>query len=259
MNFTFGIVTQGDNDKILEKLVDSIHSQNIPHYEIIIVGHTNIVNEKIYKISFDENAKKGWITRKKNIICETAKYENIVLLHDYLILCDKWYEGFLLFGSNFDICVTKIITKNGKRFRDYTLFPYDLGYPYNQRALIPYDYKIDLPLSKLMYVSGAYYIIKKSIALKYPLNENLSWGEGEDAELSKRLINDNIIIKCNTHSTVQLQKEKDQQVWENTLTSNDIQYLETLSHQQINAMNNISCNNIRNYIRDHTGLVLKTF
>lgn len=258
MNFTFGIVTQGDNEDFLKKLIDSIHTQNIPNYEIIIVGNTSITDEKIYKINFDENIKKRWLTKKKNIICETAKYENIVLLHDYLILCDKWYEGFLKF-EDFDICVTKIITKNGNRYRDYTLFPYDLGYPYDRRALIPYDYKISLPLSKLMYISGAYYIIKKSTALKYPLNEKLLWGHGDDAEHSKRLIKDNIIIKCNTHSMVQLQKEKEQQVWEHTLTPDDIRHLESLSEEQINIMNNISCNNIRNYIRDQTGMVITTF
>lgn len=258
MDFTFGIVTQGDNEDFLKKLINSIHAQNIPHYEIIIVGNTSIADEKICKISFDENIKKGWITKKKNIIYETAKYDNIVLLHDYLILCDKWYEGFLKF-EDFDICVTKIITKNGNRFRDYTLFPYGLGYPYNQRALIPYDYKISSPLSRLMYVSGAYYIIKKSIALKYPLNEKLLWGHGEDAELSKRLIKDNIVIKCNAHSIIQLQKEKHQQDWEHALTPDDIRNLESLNEQQINIMNNIACDNIRNYIKDQTGIVLTTF
>lgn len=32
--------------------------------------------------------------QKKNIIVLNAKYENIVLLHDYVKLGDNWYKGF---------------------------------------------------------------------------------------------------------------------------------------------------------------------
>jgi hypothetical protein len=48
-----------------------------------------------------------------------------------------------------------------------------------------------------MYISGAYFIIKKQIALQYPLNEKLVWGQGEDVELSQRLTDNNIVLKCN--------------------------------------------------------------
>ena len=38
MNFTFGIVTNGDDYKRLGDMLSSIHSQNIDQYEIIVVG-----------------------------------------------------------------------------------------------------------------------------------------------------------------------------------------------------------------------------
>jgi hypothetical protein len=80
MDFTFGIITDGSNDILLEKLIESIIFQNIKTYEIIIVGNTKLTNSNIIIIPFDESVHSSWITRKKNIIASTAKYENIVLL-----------------------------------------------------------------------------------------------------------------------------------------------------------------------------------
>jgi hypothetical protein len=111
MDFTFGIITDGSNDIFLEKLIESILIQNIENYEIIIVGNTKLTNSNIIIIPFDESVHSSWITRKKNIIVRTAKYENIVLMHDYFILDSDWYNGFCKFGHDFDFCVNKIITK----------------------------------------------------------------------------------------------------------------------------------------------------
>ena len=37
MDFTFGFITKGENDELLEKAVISIENLEIPNYEIIIV------------------------------------------------------------------------------------------------------------------------------------------------------------------------------------------------------------------------------
>lgn len=228
MNFTFGIITLGNSDNFINEIIESIFKNNIPNFEIIIVGNTKIAQtDKIQIIDFNENIKAGWITRKKNIIVQQANYENVVLLHDYIILGENWYEGFLQFGNEFDLCVTKIKTKNGNRFRDYTLFPHHVDYlnidyspgcdidPYfDNNCLLPYDFINNISTNKYMYVSGSYYVIKKHIATKHLLDENLVWGRGEDVEYSKRLHNNGIIIKCNKFSCVNLLKDKHQADWE---------------------------------------------
>ena len=256
MNITFGIITTGENDNILSTVIDSIIRQNIPCYEIIIAGNTSVSHNSIKRLEFDESIRPNWITRKKNMICECAMYDNIVLLHDYILLCDDWYNGFLQFGSDFKICVTKIKTIDGSRFRDYTIFPFDLGDPYESRALLPYNYPTTQKINKLLYISGAYYIIKKQIALDHPLDERLCWGEGEDAELSKRLIDHGILLQCNSYSTVQLQKHKVQCTWEHELTIEECAQIESLSDEEIDRMNQISNLNIKNYIINRTGIEL---
>jgi hypothetical protein len=232
MEFTFGIITNGNNDVLIEKIIISIENNKIPVYEIIIVGNTKIPCSKFVKIfNFDENVKDGWITRKKNIISKNAEYENIVYLHDYIELKSDWYEGFLKFGDNFEFCINKIINIRGVRFRDYSLFPYKVDFlninyspgdihPYfNDNCLLPYDFVNSIKTNKYMYISGSYYVVKRKIANAFLLDENLVWGKGEDVEYSKRLHDHGVIIQCNPFSTVQLLKFKDSMHWENEINT----------------------------------------
>ena len=38
MNFTFGIITGGNNELMINDIINSIENENIPNYEIIVVG-----------------------------------------------------------------------------------------------------------------------------------------------------------------------------------------------------------------------------
>ena len=228
MDFTFGIITLNNLD-YCKKIIESIINNNIPNYEIIIVGNINLQNtDKIKVINFDENIKPYWITKKKNLIVENAKYENVVLMHDYIILDIDWYKGFLKFGDNYDWCVTKIINKNGQRFRDYTLFPlktYTLDPYFTNNCLLPYDFENNIIINKYMYISGSYYIIKKNVSLTYPLDENLILTQSEDIKLSDLLHNNNIIIKCNKYSSVHFLKYKESCDWEKEMSIDKLNQL----------------------------------
>lgn len=235
MDFTFGIITNGSNDEYINIIIESIKKNNIPNYEIIIVGNTTIMDkgeDTIRIFNFDESIKPGWITRKKNIITENAKYDNVVLLHDYIKFNDDWYEGFLKYGEDYQWCITPIVNIHNVRFRDYTLYPYNIGHNgyscispaeideyFNDYCLLPYHFENNLKINKYMYISGSYYVIKKSIANMFPLDENLGHCQGEDVEYSKRLNNYGIIIKCNPNSKVTLLKEKYSFCWEREINN----------------------------------------
>lgn len=209
MNFTIGIVTAGGNQEGLHRVLASIEEQNIPQFEVIVVGGTVWYETDIMRLMpFDESKKKAWITRKKNIITENAKYDNIVYMHDYITLNPGWYEGFLKFGNDFDLCMTPIQNANGTRFRDWTLWPDDLTHilgQWNRHYLLPYE---ETRLSKYMYFSGAYWVAKKHVMREFPLDESLSWGESEDVKWSKE-VREKYEFKLNTHSSVKLLKQKD--------------------------------------------------
>jgi hypothetical protein len=138
MKFTFGITTCASEnehhlqwrDRILF-ILDSIRSQNIPEYEIIIVGgpypkngrnahrlhaygdvvHIPFSDEESWekskefkdiKINKHPGLKNGWITKKKNLIWKNSKYNNIVMLHDYYYFLPGWYDNFKKFGDDWD-------------------------------------------------------------------------------------------------------------------------------------------------------------
>jgi hypothetical protein len=229
MDFTFGIITYKNSESYIKKIIESIEIQNISNYEIIIVGEANITGRNISIIPFDETLRNGWVTCKKNLICKEAKYENIVVMHDYICLDKNWYKGFLDFGNNFEYCITRINNMDGKRYRDYTIYPGGIEPYFQENCLLPYNYNPSNNIKKLLYLSGAYYIIKKHIALEHPLNEILTWGDGEDVEYSQRLATNNIHIVCNSNSTVYLLKDKYPCHWEKELSSEQILQLESLS------------------------------
>lgn len=205
MNFTFGIITGGGQESYINMCIDSIENENIPNYEIIIVGNCSVVRKNTLIIPFDETIKNKWITRKKNIITEVAKYDNIVYMHDYIKLLKGWYEGQLTSGEEFFVRMDKIVDASGTRFRDWCIWPHNGNFMdqlIGRNCLIPYSI---IHLSKYQYISGSYWIAKKHVMKDFPLNEDLSWGQGEDVIWSK-LIREKYNFNINVNSTVALMK-----------------------------------------------------
>jgi len=243
MEFTFGIITDGSVDGRLNQIIDSIEANSIPTYEIIIVGNSGVQRERTRVIPFDDSQTPAcWITRKKNIIIDQASYENLVLLHDYVAFDPDWYAGFLQFGEDYDWCVNRIVNQNGTRYRDLTLFPYaytvnqttignvgKFGAYFTHHCLLPYTFQSTPAFNQYMYVSGTYYVIKRTLARENPLNEWLMACEGEDVELAARLHAKGVLIKCNPWSTVRFLKPKDAMYWEKPIDAKHLQILITKS------------------------------
>ena len=210
MKFTFGIITSGNSDDSLNTVIDSIEQQNIPEYQILIVGNSNVSRTNTFIIPFNESIKHAWITRKKNLITINSRYENVVYSHDYVVFEPGWYEGFLQFGEDFKICMNKFVNPDYSRFRDWVIWPHnenfmdDIVLP-KRHCLIPYDMT---HLSKYMYISGTYWVAKKDVMLEFPLNENLVWAQGEDVLWSKQ-VRQKYDFSMNSYSMVRSLKFKD--------------------------------------------------
>ena len=230
MRFTFGIVTRGDSNDFVNKIIDSIEANEIPEYEIFIVSGENFPYERknTYVIPFNMNIKKGWITKKKNLIARLANYENLVIMHDYITLDPGWYKGFLEYGDNFTYLVTPIRNLDGTRYLDYTLTPYFHAFQYppsnNQfqmflhgyfmnNALLPYTFEGTHGSGRYKYINGAYFVIKTKVILEIPQNEGRCWGDAEDMEYAIELHRRGYFIKCNPHSSVHLLKQKGIPEW----------------------------------------------
>lgn len=195
MTFTFGIITAGNLK--LPMIIKSIRDE-VADAEIIVVGGEGISG--ITHIPFDENIKPRWISKKKNLITQNATNENIVYMHDYLMLSEGWYEGFLKFGNSWDVCMNVITNKDGTRYRDWVTWDDP------QLGLCRVDYNT-YKKTELMYISGAYWVAKKWVMEADPIDESLCWGQGEDVEWSKRMRKKYRYV-MNPYSEVVMMKQK---------------------------------------------------
>jgi len=207
---TFGIITDGRSQENVERMIASIEDQHIDAYEILIVGNANIVRPHVEVLSFDEGqTPKGWITRKKNLVTENAKYDNIVYAHDYVYFPDGWFEGWEKFNdtTKWDVSINRVYTMEGPRHVDWAVCPYDMW------ELVPESkdtWDVALPYgtvgaTDIQYISGGYFLGKKAFMTLHPLDETLLWGDAEDVEWSRRVRNATI-FQFNRHSYVQLMK-----------------------------------------------------
>jgi len=193
MKFSFGIITSGNESARIQKIIESIENQNIPNYEIIIIGNDSISGNNIISLPFDESQRPAkWITKKKNMITEIASYENIVYTHDYFSFLPGWYDGFLKFGNDFEVCVNKLENFDGTRYADWCLdalldVTHAFG-DYKNKKVLHYDMIEKVDLTSIMYISGGYWVAKKEFMQKVPLNEYYFGPHpiGEDVEWSHR-------------------------------------------------------------------------
>jgi hypothetical protein len=205
MNFTFGIVTLYENLEQIKEVVSSIRNLRIKNYEILIIGDgTNESDFKesvdLKKIKFDETVKQGWITRKKNVLVDSAKYDNVVVMHDYYLFDNFWYKNFLEFGDDWDVCSNAQLLINNKRhFTDWVIWDSPI---FPRYSAIPYH---DWSQTRCMYQSGGYMIVKKDFYKKFPMNEDMTWGSAEDVEWSLRM-RTSANWKCNGKSIVKHNK-----------------------------------------------------
>ena len=181
----------------LEEILAAIRAQKIPHYEVIVCGTYRDRQEKNFTyIPFKDRDDKGWITKKKNMIAREAKYENLCIIHDRIVLDKNWFSGMKKYGNCFEFLGNKQIVKGtNQRAGDWLTYgskKLDSPYQISQLAYQDWD--------EYIYVSGQLYVLKKSIWNMCQLDETRYWGE-EDVELSFRARDLGYLIRFNEHSS----------------------------------------------------------
>jgi hypothetical protein len=198
MKFSFGILTLYENTEQIQGVIDSIKALNILDHEILLIGPKN--DQFKNTIEFDETQKEGWITRKKNMLVDSAKYDNVVVMHDYYTFDSDWYKNFVEFGDDWDVCSNAQLLINGNRhFTDWVTWDSPI---FPRYTAMSYD---DWSHTRCMYQSGGYMIVKKDFYKKFPMNEEMTWGTAEDVEWSLRM-RTSAKWKCNGKSIVKHNK-----------------------------------------------------
>lgn len=196
MKITFGVSCGQMTENQWLNLITSIEKQHIPNYEILMIGpeqRTWGFDKSIRYIEFDEHLNgKAWITKKKNLITEFAKYSNIVYLHDYFTFGNGWYDGWIGMKEYFDVGMNMVWIQEGEqcyRHSDWVVDPYLIWELHPDWHWKFWDVGLDYcirGLSKVQYISGGFWIAKRSFMEENPLNESLAWGDAEDIDWSNR-------------------------------------------------------------------------
>jgi hypothetical protein len=209
---SFCIITNGNNEAGLSRVIKSILRSNLPDSEILVLGQSSLLEANVKFIDFNENEKPGWITRKKNLLAKVASGEILIIMHDYIELDYGWNMSLQksLLENDWEVAIPKIFNLDGTRYRDWLIWPHngiylDKYFSKTRRCLMPYTLNL---VPDLMYVSGAFFMCKRQFFLSNTLDESLAWGEGEDVEWSKR-VRDKWKLKVFRHCGVRLQKQKE--------------------------------------------------
>lgn len=200
MDLTFGIITAYEDVARLMGVVKSIKDLNIPNVEIIISGSYEFMPDMMSKYGVQTIVCNGWIPRKKNLVAKFARHETIVMLHDYYVFDPEWYKSYEAFGDDWDICSNPQFLMNGTRhFTDWVVWDDPVLPRYHSLC---HD---DWTHTKYQYISGGYFLVKRSLLRSNPINEEMQQGSPEDVEWSLR-VRDKAIIRCNPDAIVRHNK-----------------------------------------------------
>jgi hypothetical protein len=187
--WTFGVISNGKKNPWVLELIKSIQEQNIPNYEVLIVGPNPYSDSELarpdhVKILEDVvliEEKRPPISHKKNKIIKKASYNNLCILHDRYLLPKNWFLNFQEYGNHFEILCLKTLNLEGKRYSvDWMKFHYPITSRFKLNRALLYDEWSDEAI-----IPGGAIIMKKNLVKEFLLDERLFWDEMEDFQLSK--------------------------------------------------------------------------
>jgi hypothetical protein len=190
--WTFGILTSGASAQAAE-MAKAILNLDLPNVEVIFCGPrpAGVPNDaRVSAIDLDEPEPRGWITRKKNLIADRARYDNLCLLHDRYVVTPDWAEALNAYGPCYSFLTFPQVYYAGveqhfpQRYPDYQLLAQEQGI---QGALLSGVYDADRifhpdydDFSETAFCCGGLYLARRSLWNLVRQNEALFHCEWED-------------------------------------------------------------------------------
>lgn len=182
--WTFGLLTLGDKPERALAYLDSIRESCNEPYEVIVVCPQRITQlegrEEVRQLLFDTRDDLGWITKKKNLICEAAQFSDILICHDRFTLSPTFCQSFGTWGYSYGMAAPRISLPDGRRSIDWAVVS-SQNRTWSTGGLL--DYRSHSPY---VYVPGGATLVRKAFWQRFPWDENVFWNEHEDVELCRR-------------------------------------------------------------------------
>jgi hypothetical protein len=205
--WTFGFIGNGKKDNFIAEQIKRIEALPLKDWEVIICGTYNLPlqNGKVRYINFTENDDKGWITKKKNLIAQAATYENLVILHDRYIIPDDFVEKMEEWGNDFELLGAKQVLYRSPlkihllRIQDWMMSDYGIHADKDARWQFNYFFLEYTDWDILAYITGGLYIVKKSLMLKLPQDEEMFWNSPEDIKFAQDFSTNGYCVRINVN------------------------------------------------------------
>lgn len=179
--YTFGIITDGQCNEKLARLIDSIRAQNVSpdSFEILVAGcvadFEKCAGVRVFHM--EEPAQEGRLGAMRNVLARAAGFNKFVSLDDDFIMHPKWVDAVEEVDDDFDVATGVIVNPDLSRYCDWVNLIGDCSF------LRGYHEGFD----DCQYVTGGFGIYKDYIFEKHCWDENLGFYQGEDVQLSRRL------------------------------------------------------------------------
>lgn len=201
-DWTFAVLTLGKKVDNVVRFLKSIRDHEpVPgDSEILIVGPQNENYDK-YRVKYIDTKQfrddqYAEISKKKNVVIETASKTNLMIVHDRFVLGDHFFEGFEKWGYDFDFITVSQYTEDGQAYPGYAAtneYMRFSGQVWVTELRHLYDNQ---------YLNGGLIIFKTHTAKMIHFNDMLMWDQMEDAELSQICMAHGIIPRVNFVSEV---------------------------------------------------------
>jgi len=191
-SWTFGILTSGASAQAAE-MASAILALDLPNVEVIFCGPrpAGVPNDpRVSAFDLDEPEPRGWITRKKNLIADRARYDNLCLLHDRYVITPDWADALSTYGPCYSFLTFPQVYYAGidkqfpQRYPDYQLLAQDRGIEgalatgvYDADRVFHPDYD---DFSETAFCCGGLYLARRSLWNLVRQDEALFHCEWED-------------------------------------------------------------------------------
>jgi glycosyltransferase involved in cell wall biosynthesis len=176
MSHSFCIITNGKRPELIRTVITSIRAQNITEYEIIIAGIYHNEPGIVY-LAAEHAAIGGMLGEMRNKAVALARYENIVMLDDDIILAPDWYAAFKSYSKSFDILTSQIRLPDGGRYYDHAT----TGGPKGQ-AFLEKDEDDDY----VYMTGGGGWVMKDYVSKSVAWDPSRAFYQEEDVDFSRR-------------------------------------------------------------------------
>lgn len=177
--FSFCIITNGKRPAKFRAELESIRALAIPDYEILVAGELppDMGAEGFSFYPLPEAARNGRLGEMRNLLCENASYNHLIVCDDDLLFQEDFYKGLVHFGEDYDVLCVKFLNADGSRYWDWAT----IGGPRGHELL---DYNETDPF---LYVTGGLCVMKSWVADKIKWDAVRGLNQMEDVDFSRKL------------------------------------------------------------------------